>query len=84
MEFLEAHREARAQGLDILGFYHSHPDAPAVPSVLDLHGALPGASWVILSVDRGKAATTRSWTLTHDGEAFEEQTLERGGDALHV
>jgi proteasome lid subunit RPN8/RPN11 len=72
---LAAHKEARAAGLDVVGYYHSHPDHPARPSEFDREHAWPGLSYVIVSVQGGKVADTRSWRLTDDRERFEEETI---------
>lgn len=61
--------DAREDGLDILGFYHSHPDHPARWSVTDLAEAhWIGCSYVITSVSRGRAEITNSFLLTGDSE----------------
>jgi proteasome lid subunit RPN8/RPN11 len=72
---LAAHKEARAAGLDVVGYYHSHPDHPARPSELDREHAWPGLSYVIVSVQGGKVAEARSWRLTDDRERFEEEAI---------
>jgi proteasome lid subunit RPN8/RPN11 len=72
---LGAHKEARAAGLDIVGYYHSHPDHPARPSEFDREHAWPGLSYVIVSVQGGKVAEARSWRLTDDRERFEEEAI---------
>lgn len=55
-EHLAAQRAARERGLEIVGFYHSHPDHPARPSQIDLdHAAWPGYSYVIVAIHQGKA-----------------------------
>jgi proteasome lid subunit RPN8/RPN11 len=57
-------REARERGEDVIGYYHSHPDHPAKASANDLEEAhWPGLSYVITSVEKGKAATTNSFEL---------------------
>ena len=77
---LAAHKEARALGLDVMGYYHSHPDHPARPSEFDREHAWPGLSYVIVSVEQGKIADTRSWRLTEDRERFDEETVEPASD----
>ncbi|MDR3296438.1 MAG: M67 family metallopeptidase [Clostridiales Family XIII bacterium] len=70
---------ARRQGLDVLGFYHSHPDHPARPSEYDHEHALPFYSYVIVAVEKGRAAALTSWRLTADRSGFiEEETEARG------
>ena len=61
---LRAEREARTANQLVLGFYHSHPDHPAQPSPTDLAQAWPVYSYVIVSVEKGRAADTTSWRLT--------------------
>ena len=64
-ELVRIQREARERELDIVGFYHSHPDHPALWSPTDLAEAhWIGCSYVITSVDLGKAVTTNSFALT--------------------
>jgi proteasome lid subunit RPN8/RPN11 len=72
---LAAHREARAAGVEVLGYFHSHPDCPAVPSSFDREHAWPGLSYVIVSVVAGRAESLRSWRLAEDREAFCEETV---------
>jgi proteasome lid subunit RPN8/RPN11 len=74
---LAAHKEARAAGLDVVGYYHSHPDHPARPSEFDREHAWPGLSYVIVSVVGGKVAEARSWRLSDDRDRFEEEALEK-------
>jgi proteasome lid subunit RPN8/RPN11 len=63
-ELVRIQREARTQGLDIVGFYHSHPDHPARWSQTDLAEAhWIGCSYVITSVQQGRAVTTNSFAL---------------------
>jgi proteasome lid subunit RPN8/RPN11 len=64
-ELMRAQREAHARGLDIIGFYHSHPDHPARWSQTDFEEAhWIGCSYVITSVEKGKAVLTNSFALT--------------------
>lgn len=73
--FIRADREARGAGLDIVGFYHTHPNAPARPSQYDLDHAWPVYSYVILSVQEGKPAAMTSWVLQEDRTGFAEQPI---------
>ena len=57
---LAAHKEARAAGADVVGYYHSHPDHPSKPSDFDREHAWPGLSYLIVSVQKGRAADARS------------------------
>jgi len=78
-ELIKAQREGRKAGLDIVGFYHSHPDHPAMWSSTDFAEAhWFGCSYVITAVEKGKAAITNSFLLTGTGEedkAFADQTV---------
>ncbi len=83
-ELIKAQREGRAQGLDIVGFYHSHPDHPAQWSATDFAEAhWFGCAYIITSVDgdktHGTAQITNSFILTGTGEddkAFANQSIE--------
>jgi len=73
-ELVRVQREARERELDIIGFYHSHPDHPARWSTTDFHEAhWIGCSYVITSVQKGNATLTNSFALT--GTAEEDKLL---------
>ena len=76
-DVLKAERYARERKLDVIGYYHSHPDDKAVPSKYDLEHALPVWSYIIASVLRGKAVNVRSWEMEDDRSKFNEEELER-------
>jgi proteasome lid subunit RPN8/RPN11 len=65
-DMMRAERFARKNEIDIVGFYHSHPDCEAVPSEYDRSHALPVYSYIIVSVEKGKAVDVRSWELTEN------------------
>ncbi len=69
-DYLHVDREARESGLDIIGFYHSHPDHPARPSAFDLENAWPGLVYVIVAVTHGKAGEITAWLLSDDRSRF--------------
>ena len=71
-----AEKRAREAGLDLLGFYHSHPDHPARPSQYDLDHAWPFFSYVIVSVMAGEDKLLTSWRLKDDRSAFGEEDVE--------
>lgn len=79
-ELIRAQRQAREQALDIIGFYHSHPDCPAEWSLTDLAEAhWLGCSYVITRVEQGKAERTNSFALLGTSEEkkyFEDERLE--------
>jgi proteasome lid subunit RPN8/RPN11 len=68
-ELIRIQREGRDRGEDIIGFYHSHPDHPAQWSQTDLAEAhWFGCSYVITSVEKGKAVLTNAFELTGNDE----------------
>ena len=75
--FMRAERGARKEGLKLLGFYHSHPNAPARPSAYDLEHAWPWYSYVIVSVRDGRADVMTSWVLRDDRSRFDEEPIAR-------
>ena len=76
-DMMEAERIARAAKLDVIGFYHSHPDHPAAPSEYDKNHALPFYSYIILSVEKGEARNLTSWELTIDRIGFLREDILR-------
>jgi len=78
-ELIKAQREGRKQGLDIVGFYHSHPDHPAQWSTTDFAEAhWFGCAYVITAVEQGAAQITNSFLLTgtsEDNKAFVPQFI---------
>ena len=66
---------ARKHNVDIIGFYHSHPDHPAKPSQFDLDHAWPVYSYIITSVINGKADVMTSWLLSSDRAKFENEEI---------
>jgi proteasome lid subunit RPN8/RPN11 len=77
-ELMRGERYARSRQLDIIGFYHSHPDHPAVPSGYDLDHALPVYSYVIVSVAQGRAGEVQSWELEADRGRFNPESIVKG------
>ena len=76
-QYREAERTAADQGCELLGFYHSHPDHPAIPSDFDTAHALPWFTYVIVAVAKGKADALSAWLLSSDRSRFVEQPVER-------
>jgi proteasome lid subunit RPN8/RPN11 len=78
-ELIAAQRQARLHGLDIVGFYHSHPDHPAQWSQTDFVEAhWFGCAYVITAIERGHAKLTHSFLLsgtTEDDKAFAAQAI---------
>ena len=79
-ELVKIQRLARGLGLDIVGFYHSHPDHPAQWSTTDFAEAhWLGCSYIITSIEKGKAATTNSFLLSgtaEDDKKFEDEAIQ--------
>jgi proteasome lid subunit RPN8/RPN11 len=71
-----AEAELRSSGLDVLGCYHSHPDHPAVPSSFDTEQAWPWYSYIIVRVDRGRAAEWASWELDDDRSVMRPESVD--------
>jgi proteasome lid subunit RPN8/RPN11 len=65
-DMLSVQRQARDQGLNIIGVYHSHPDHVAEPSECDRALAWPDYAYVIVSVNGGKAVDIKNWALDSD------------------
>ena len=72
----EAEKRAREKGMDVLGFYHSHPNAEARPSRFDLDHAWPFYSYLIVSVSRGRAGAMTCWRLADDRSCFSPEEIE--------
>ncbi len=79
-ELIRIQSEGRKRGEDIIGFYHSHPDHPARWSQTDFAEAhWYGCSYVITSVEKGKAVLTNSFALEGSDEndkAFNDEQIE--------
>jgi len=77
-DVLRAERQAREKKLDVVGYYHSHPDRPAVPSQFDLDHALPVWTYIIVSVEKGQAVDVRAWEMENDRSKFNEEKIGKG------
>lgn len=73
--FMKVDRAARRQGWDLLGVYHSHPNASARPSQYDLEHAWPVYSYLIVSVRDGCCDQMTSWVLRPERDGFDEQIV---------
>jgi len=74
--FQKAEDYADANGLTLLGYFHSHPNHPAVPSEFDRVHALPNFMYLIVSVRDGQAAESRAWQLSPTRAQFNPVELE--------
>jgi proteasome lid subunit RPN8/RPN11 len=75
-EYRRAEVAAGAEGLGVMGFYHSHPDHPARPSKYDLEHAWPWCSYVIVAVEERIPAAVKSWVLKEDRSGFDEEIID--------
>jgi proteasome lid subunit RPN8/RPN11 len=71
-----AEKTARGQQLELIGWYHSHPDAPARPSEYDRDHAWPWYSYIIVSVESGQPRDMNSWRLRDDRSAYDSEAIE--------
>lgn len=76
LAYARAEREAGKRGLGVWGYYHSHPDHPAVPSDFDLEHA-PFIEWtyIIVSVRQGVVGELRAWQVREDRSQFDEAVI---------
>ncbi|MDX2033673.1 MAG: M67 family metallopeptidase [Blastocatellia bacterium] len=76
LAYARAEREAGKRGLGVWGYYHSHPNHPAIPSGFDLdHAPFIEWSYLIVSVREGTAAELRAWTVREDRSQFDEEEI---------
>jgi proteasome lid subunit RPN8/RPN11 len=84
LEYQEAEASAARAGGQLLGFYHSHPDAPARPSEYDLDHAWPVFLYVIVSVQRGQPSLMTCWSLREDRSGFDEDPLNEEHSSVYA
>lgn len=75
-DVLEADKAAQSQSLEVIGWYHSHPDHPARPSQFDQDHAWPWYSYMIVSVHNGAPQDMTSWRLNDDRQEFASEGIE--------
>jgi proteasome lid subunit RPN8/RPN11 len=75
LQYLQAERTAREKNLELLGFYHPHPDHPAIPSAFDTEQALPWFTYIIVSISQGEAKRMTAWLLNENRARFVEIPL---------
>jgi proteasome lid subunit RPN8/RPN11 len=75
---LEADKAAREQGKDMIGIYHSHPDADAYFSQTDLKNSCPWFSFVVLSIREGKFNHANSWLPDAEQTKADKEELSFG------
>jgi proteasome lid subunit RPN8/RPN11 len=74
-DYLRGEKEAERLNLEVVGIFHSHPDHPNQPSDFDREWALPWFSYIITSIQKGKATESRAWTLSNDRAGFKEEQI---------
>ena len=74
-ELLQIHKRARNRGVEVVGYYHSHPGKSAAPSARDLAAAAPGVSYLIVAFDGREVLQSRSWRVRVDHSCFDEEQL---------
>jgi proteasome lid subunit RPN8/RPN11 len=75
-DHIRIQREADSAGLDIVGYYHSHPDHPAQASRFDIERAWAGYVYVIVSIAEGKPVDANAFVADRDGGPFRAEPLE--------
>ncbi len=71
-----AEKKAKERKLEVVGWYHSHPDAPARPSEFDREHAWPWYSYIIVSVEQREPRELKSWRLRDDRSAYDLEAIE--------
>jgi proteasome lid subunit RPN8/RPN11 len=71
-----AEKRAREMRVEVIGWYHSHPNAPALPSEFDREHAWPWYSYVIASVEASAPRDIASWRLRDDRSAYDPEVIE--------
>ena len=66
----EYEKKYREKGYEAAGFYHSHPDAPAILSGEDEREMIPEMLYVIASVINGKCIEIRGWRKEIKDEGY--------------
>jgi proteasome lid subunit RPN8/RPN11 len=77
-DIFQAQKRGRDLNLEIIGFFHSHPDYPAIPSECDRAQAWEVYSYPIVSVIQGKAIEIKSWVLDED-RVFRSEEIQIAG-----
>jgi proteasome lid subunit RPN8/RPN11 len=76
LDLFKADRAISQKGLTIAGIYHSHPDYPASLSKFDLEHSFPWYSYVVISVPKGRAGETKSWTPRESPKSALQEEIE--------
>jgi proteasome lid subunit RPN8/RPN11 len=79
-----AEKTASEKHIELIGWYHSHPDAPARPSDFDRDHAWPWYSYIIVSVQKGEPRDTTSWRLHDDRAGYDSEAIENVGQSVRA
>lgn len=75
-DYLAVEERAEALGLELRGFWHSHPDHPARPSPTDRQYAWPGWLTLVIAVENGEPRELTAWQIASPDAAFREVAIE--------
>ena len=75
-DWMRLEDQADARGLSLVGYYHSHPDSPAIPSEYDRDYAWPNFVYLITSVQARNAVDMRAWRLRADRSQFDAEFVD--------
>jgi len=75
-DHIRIQREADDLGLEIVGYYHTHPDHPAQASRFDTERAWTGYVYLIVAVHQGKPVEANAFVAEADGGPFRPEPLE--------
>jgi len=76
IELIRAEEEAKRSNLDLIGFYHSHPDAPVEPSQIDFENAWPKFTYLVISLQNGEPRDVGAWSLNQTTTGFDLDELK--------
>ena len=76
LKYMDAENEATSYGQDVIGIYHSHPNAPAKPSLFDMSYAWPSLSYIVVEVRDSVPVEIKSWILKDDRTEFIQENME--------
>jgi proteasome lid subunit RPN8/RPN11 len=75
-DHIRIQRETDDAGMDIVGYYHSHPDHPAQASRFDTERAWAGYVYVIVAIEGGQPVDANAFVATNDGGPFQAEALD--------
>ena len=75
VDLVRADEEARRSNLELIGIYHSHPDASPQPSQVDLENAWPWYTYLVLPLQNGEPTDLAAWALSQDRSTFNLEEL---------